>query len=133
MTSPVIIGREYEFEVVTLLRSSGMTCKHIGGRGDKGIDIRGEIRGTKFVVQCKRWNHPIGPIIIREMKGVLAEEQVGTIGIVVAPYSSAKAIETARLSVFPIIVTDKAHIEIYILHMIIDFLKKRPFKFIHIP
>ncbi|CAG8697074.1 10586_t:CDS:2, partial [Funneliformis caledonium] len=55
------------------------------GKGDKGIDMRGRMHGEKFAGQCKAWRkNKIGPAVIRDMIGALANEPWFTIGVVKA-------------------------------------------------
>ncbi|CAG8515745.1 17807_t:CDS:2 [Gigaspora rosea] len=70
-------GKELEDAVVEVLRSKG---------NDGGVDVRGELFGMPFVVQCKNWeSQQIGPSIVRELIGALDLYPRSTIGIVVIP------------------------------------------------
>lgn len=60
MSSPYAKGLALEKKVVRRLRRIGITCQRIGGHGDEGIDIVGEVLGIKFVVQVKNWQVPVG-------------------------------------------------------------------------
>ncbi|CAG8496512.1 7542_t:CDS:2 [Funneliformis caledonium] len=55
MTSSVAIGREFEQKYVDILKVKNVQVERTGGRGDKGIDMRGRIHGENFVGQCKAW------------------------------------------------------------------------------
>ncbi|CAG8768087.1 2703_t:CDS:2, partial [Funneliformis caledonium] len=82
------------------------------GKGDKGIDMRGRMKGQPFAGQCKAWKaRKIGPAVIREMIGALANEPRGTIGVVVGltrdsfTSGAVKAAEQAG-----ILITDSDHL-----------------------
>ncbi|CAG8717342.1 7763_t:CDS:2 [Dentiscutata heterogama] len=124
--SRVAKGRNFELEIVELLKRLGFEVIH----NDGGIDIRARIRGIDFVFQCKDWERPT---VVRELDGALTQpENSGAIGVVVIPDNSRfslKTIERAITSVFPIILTDKAHLPTYILNTILDRLQGDPFIF----
>ncbi|CAG8603048.1 15653_t:CDS:2 [Funneliformis mosseae] len=124
MTFSVAIGREFEQKYVDILKvkmcrwkgqvndSSQFPKSQIRGRGDKGIDMRGRIHGEKFAGQCKAWRkNKIGPAVIRDMIGALANEPWFTIGVVVGlskdtfTSGAVKAAEKAG-----IIITDSDHL-----------------------
>ncbi|CAG8743918.1 904_t:CDS:1, partial [Racocetra persica] len=71
------------------------------------------------------------PAVVRELKGVICEKDPGTIGIVVSSHRDFfdKAIETADLPDYPIILTDISHHQLVILHLTTDILQNRPIEF----
>ncbi|CAG8731207.1 16992_t:CDS:1, partial [Racocetra persica] len=73
-----------------------------------------------------------GPAVVRELKGVVCDEDPDTtIGILVSPFLNFtdKAIDTAKKSCFPIILTDKSHIPLIILNIALDNFQNRSFEF----
>ncbi|CAG8707404.1 11946_t:CDS:2, partial [Dentiscutata heterogama] len=114
-----IKGRIFEVDVVELLKSLGVNVKHVGGRNDGGIDIIGEIGEVTVLFQCKNWDNPIGPSVVREMRGVVCQENPGTIGILVAPCLTFTdfAIDESRKSRYPVILTDKSHLPKIIINL----------------
>ncbi|CAG8672367.1 15458_t:CDS:2, partial [Gigaspora rosea] len=59
------------------------------GKNDGGIDIRACIRGIDFVFQCKNWESPIVPSVVRELDEAFTQpENNGAIGVVVIPDNS---------------------------------------------
>ncbi|CAG8684045.1 3880_t:CDS:2 [Cetraspora pellucida] len=99
--------RIFEVDVVELLKSLGVNVKHVGiesaswpplydgerssvrytlitgstspGRNDGGIDIIGEIGEVTILFQCKNWDNPIGSSVVREMRGVVCQENPETV------------------------------------------------------
>ncbi|CAI2180165.1 13277_t:CDS:2 [Funneliformis geosporum] len=75
------------------------------GPGDKGIDIKGVILGIPFVIQCRP--------VINELEGILIRQRRDTIGVVVGHSRNnftPSAIETAKTSIYDIILTDKTNL-----------------------
>ncbi|CAG8658466.1 339_t:CDS:2 [Funneliformis caledonium] len=110
--SSVEKGRKLEERVVRVLRSVNIECERIGGPGDGGIDVIGRIVDTPFIIQCKNWHRNIGPSVVREIEGVLTRYP-NTIAVIVASSKNnfyPAAIETAKSSVFNIILTDPTSI-----------------------
>ncbi|CAG8640734.1 6083_t:CDS:2, partial [Ambispora leptoticha] len=106
------------------------------GPNDGGVDIRSSIcaqfNDIPLAFQCKNWDDQIGPHVVRELRGVVCEERPGTIGILVGPCVedfSSDAVDTARTSSYPIILTDKSHLPIILLNLAIDISLRRPFDF----
>jgi hypothetical protein len=65
----------------------GSYVKHVGGRGDGGVDLHFvDVSGTQYLVQCKRrsnLNKKEGVQVVRELNGVLFREGL-THGMVVS-------------------------------------------------
>ncbi len=61
-------GPGFERQVAALFRHLGYTVKQCGGPGDGGIDL--------FIddvpAQCKAHNRPMGPSVVRELRGAMA-------------------------------------------------------------
>lgn len=85
--APIKIRREqlydlspYQFEsyVAELFRRKGYEVKMRGGSGDHGVDLELLDRnGRSAIVQCKRYNRPIGPDVVRELFGTTIHERAG--------------------------------------------------------
>jgi Restriction endonuclease len=80
----------FEKDVYKLMVAIGYTVEHVSAsrRGDNGVDIYatqavGESQ-VNWIIQCKCYapNHKIGPNIIRELVGALANYPAGTKGMV---------------------------------------------------
>jgi hypothetical protein len=67
-------GTEFERRILGLLRASlGMHLRHVGGRGDGGVDLVGwwfVQRRFRVLAQCKAEKRQFGPRYVREMEGV---------------------------------------------------------------
>ena len=67
-------GEEFEREVAVLLQRRGYRGVQLTGRsGDGGIDIRARRRRKSLIVQCKRYQKPVGPSVVRELLGSLVD------------------------------------------------------------
>jgi restriction system protein len=68
---------EFEQYTARLFRQKGYKVQLRGRSGDKGVDLMVERAGGKrAIVQCKRYRHPVGPDVIRELYGTLIHERV---------------------------------------------------------
>ena len=71
---------DFEHQVAEVIRSMGLTADVTGGSADGGVDIMAyddsPITGGKYVVQCKRYEHPkkVGVGEVRELYGVVQAE-----------------------------------------------------------
>ncbi len=79
-------GYKFEEIVAGLLKKMGFSVEHTSLSGDNGIDIiaytdQPIIKG-KYVVQCKRWNKPVGEPVIRDLYGSMLNEHA-TKGILI--------------------------------------------------
>ncbi len=69
-------GEKFEQEVATLLQRRGYRGIQLTGRsGDGGIDIRARRERKSLIVQCKRYQKPAGPAIVRELYGSLVDSR----------------------------------------------------------
>ncbi|RUS34813.1 hypothetical protein BC938DRAFT_478365 [Jimgerdemannia flammicorona] len=91
-TSTVFKGTSFELEAKEVLEKYGMRLHHSGGRGDKGVDLRGiwQLEADQnsppyIIAQCKNVNKKCQPEHIRSLIGtVVAESRTEpTIGIFV--------------------------------------------------
>jgi len=64
-------GVEFEEFIATLFRKLGYTVELTKGSGDHGIDLLMRKENQVVVVQCKRWNAPVGEPVIRDFYGSL--------------------------------------------------------------
>lgn len=107
--STVSLGTEFERHVVHLLKAQNYrSVRHVGGAGDRGIDIVAEDnRGRTFLVQCKRYRNgaKVGSVDIQKLMGAVVHEGAdGGIFVTTASYTPA-AIDLAR--------TGRVHIALY--------------------
>lgn len=66
---------DFERRVLLLLQQLGWQhLEHVGGSGDRGVDLRGICDGQHYIVQCKRYTNTVGPQYVRELFGVLQHE-----------------------------------------------------------
>jgi restriction endonuclease Mrr len=56
----------YEMFVADTLKSMGWSTRITKGSGDQGIDVVGEMRGKKVVIQCKLYSKPVGNDAVQE-------------------------------------------------------------------
>jgi len=102
------VGREawfqFERDVHQLMESLNFNVEHVAasGRGDRGVDVfatKGhDLEHVAWVIQCKAYSpdHKIGPHVVRELCGTLAEYPQGTRGMVVT--TSSFTSETRQLA-----------------------------------
>jgi hypothetical protein len=113
-TSTTFAGTYYEYATQTILRRYGFNLDRVGGRGDRGVDLRGswriatgpeETTGVKtaehkteleipVIVQCKRLKSKVGPNLIRELEGALAGRG-NTLGVLVGTRGATRGVREA--------------------------------------
>jgi Holliday junction resolvasome RuvABC ATP-dependent DNA helicase subunit len=80
-------GIEFEKVVLALLVSMGFRAEMTRTTGDGGIDIiavlNRPIVGGRFLIQCKRFEAPIGSPIVREFYGAVVADRMATKGILI--------------------------------------------------
>jgi hypothetical protein len=65
--------REFEHACADLLRKSGyVEIQVTPNSADGGIDVIASKDGRGFAVQCKRYQHPVGPEPVRALAGIVA-------------------------------------------------------------
>lgn len=64
-----LTGIQFEQELAALLRSLGYSAYTTRRTGDQGVDLIVRRQGKTTVVQCKRYSHPVGPSVVRELYG----------------------------------------------------------------
>ena len=96
---------QFERDVHRLMALLGFDVEHVAasGRGDRGVDVYAtkgaDLDEVAWVVQCKAFGprHKVGPHIVRELVGTLAEYPQGTRGMLVTTSSfTPDTIELAR-------------------------------------
>ena len=102
--STTFAGTYYEYATQERLRSYGFDLTRVGGRGDRGVDLKGSwtiaTEGDKIesklqvIVQCKRLRTKVGPNLIRELEGALAGRS-NTLGVLVGTKSATKGVRDA--------------------------------------
>ena len=115
--STTFTGTYYEYVTQALLRKYGFELTRIGGRGDRGVDLKGYWRiataggsteeaqkkekiesEISVVVQCKRLKGKVGPNLIRELEGAVAttgKKGGNTIGVLVGTRGATKGVREA--------------------------------------
>jgi HJR/Mrr/RecB family endonuclease len=58
---------EYEAHCAELLRATGWAVQQVGRVGDQGVDVIGELRGTRVAVQCKKYTRPAGNSAVQQI------------------------------------------------------------------
>jgi restriction system protein len=67
---------DFEKYVARLFRCKGYRVRVRGRSGDDGVDLEVvQPGGKRAVVQCKRYQHTVGPDIVRELYGTLIHER----------------------------------------------------------
>lgn len=68
--------RAFEHYVADLFAQRGYKVEVRGRAGDLGVDLElTQQDGRRAIVQCKRYRHPIGPEIVRELLGTMLHER----------------------------------------------------------
>ncbi|KAL0091026.1 hypothetical protein J3Q64DRAFT_1708182 [Phycomyces blakesleeanus] len=91
-TSSVYLGTMFEMQTMEALQTIGMDLSHVGGKGDRGVDLSGEwplaLSSTfavpRLIVQCKRLQKGCSPDHLRSLVGTvvnMAHPTQPTIGI----------------------------------------------------
>ncbi|KAB5591238.1 Restriction endonuclease [Ceratobasidium theobromae] len=79
----VHVGKAFEERSLAILQSRlSMSLRHVGGRGDGGVDLQGwwwvprlpsaslqDRRRIRILAQCKAFRSKLGPVHIRELEG----------------------------------------------------------------
>ena len=61
-----ILPEDYEKYCGELLKKSGWLIKYTKATGDQGVDVIAEKNGLKVIIQCKRYNNPVGNKAVQE-------------------------------------------------------------------
>ncbi len=95
-----------------LLRESGFVQVQVTGRsGDEGIDGRGMLQLLRFVnfpifFQCKRWQRPVGPSVVRDFRGAMHGRADRGIIITTSTFTTAAQEEASRDGALPVDLID---------------------------
>jgi restriction system protein len=54
-----------------LFRRLGYRVRRRPATHDSGVDLDLARPGLRAIVQCKRWRHPVGPAVLRDLYGTL--------------------------------------------------------------
>jgi hypothetical protein len=73
----------FERVVADEFKRIGATVVATGGTGDGGVDLRLTYSGNRILVQCKRFRQPVGPAVVRDLRGAMQDAGI-TRGILVA-------------------------------------------------
>lgn len=92
----------FERDVATVMTSLGFTVHHVSAsrRGDRGVDVYAtkgcDLDEVTWVIQCKCYSTKtkIGPNLVRELVGALAEHPQGTRGMLVTTASFSQEAQT---------------------------------------
>ncbi len=95
---------QFERDVHRLMVHLGFAVEHVAAsrRGDRGVDVYAtkgsDLESVAWVIQCKAFapRHKVGPNIVRELVGTLAEYPAGTRGMIVTTSDFTR--ETAALA-----------------------------------
>lgn len=94
--------RGFENLCQALLRELGFSSVVVTGRsGDGGIDGEGLLQvnpvvSFKVVFQCKRYSRPVGPEVIRDLRGAMIGRAEKGIILTTADFTSAAQVEAVR-------------------------------------
>ena len=61
----------FELETAALFNALGFEAKTTKASGDGGVDVTALRGNRRYVIQCKRYRHPIGPGVLREFATVV--------------------------------------------------------------
>jgi restriction system protein len=88
---------DFEKYVAYLFRCKGYRVRVRGRSGDDGVDLEVvQPGGKRAVVQCKRYQHTVGPDIVRELYGTLIHERAAHAFLVTTAHISGAARQWAR-------------------------------------
>lgn len=63
---------DFERHCADVLASIGWTCKTTRASGDFGADVLAEARGTRVVIQVKKWAQPVNLEAVQEVVAAIA-------------------------------------------------------------
>lgn len=96
------LGRRYEERCQTMLRTIGITTRHVGGCSDGGVDLCGHWHLSpplSVLVQCKYLKRACPPSHVRELEGTVGGEGIGV--LVAMEGASRASIERMTISKVP--------------------------------
>jgi hypothetical protein len=89
--------REFELEVASFFRALGFHVNLTARGGDQGVDMVVHQHGAELLVQCKKYDKPIGPGIVRELIGTLVSQR-GDVGVLISTSGFTNAAVAAARS-----------------------------------
>ena len=88
---------DFERRVHILLQDLGWTqLEHVGGTGDRGVDLRGTYQQRRYIVQCKRFKGLVGPQYVRDLEGTRQHEGATCALLVTTGHFGPSSYEWAR-------------------------------------
>jgi restriction endonuclease Mrr len=97
---------QFEAYVAVLFEKAGYHVRRTGGSGDHGVDLVVKQRGTRGIVQCKRYEEPIGPSTIRELIGTMTNAGIKDGFLITTSGFTAGAEDEARKAPYRISLID---------------------------
>ena len=90
---------KFETDVRSAMRNLGFDVQHLSANHRGGVDIfaaKGSgLEEVHWIIECKCWSRKVGPNIVRELVGRLAEYPRGTKGMVVTTSAFTRGAEEA--------------------------------------
>lgn len=74
--------QQFEVEICKRFNNARLNAKVTKGTGDRGVDIYMYLNNKKIIVQCKKYNKPVGPAVVRELTGAIVSESAN-LGIII--------------------------------------------------
>jgi hypothetical protein len=87
-------ARYFEFEVAMWMTRAGYQAKVTKQSRDDGVDVLATQNDEKIVIQCKRWERPVGPNKVRELSGALKYWNADRALLVTTSYFTDAAVDT---------------------------------------
>jgi tetratricopeptide (TPR) repeat protein len=94
-----IIGleaKQFEHEVAMWMTRAGYQARVTQPSHDGGVDVLATRNGEKIVVQCKRWDRPVGPDKVRELAGSRSDWKADRALLVTTSDFTKAAVDTAQ-------------------------------------
>ncbi|MDO8126036.1 MAG: DUF853 family protein [Candidatus Brocadiales bacterium] len=89
-------ARQFEYEIARLLKLMGYEAHATKATGDDGVDVFAEKDGEKVIVQCKKWEKPVGRAVVDELAGTAARHKATRAILATTSSFSLDAEQTAR-------------------------------------
>jgi len=83
--------RQFEEFIADLFKRQGYTVEHVGGANDRGADLKMELGGNRYVVQCKQYrlDRAVGPATVREFETVVKRNRARGFLITTSSFTDA--------------------------------------------
>ncbi len=89
-------ARQFEVEVAGWMAELGYQVQVTRITGDEGVDVWAADGVERIAVQCKRWDKPVGPGPVRELRGTLEQHRASRAILVSLMGFTQEAVETAK-------------------------------------